>query len=149
MQTCPYILNTIISLEASRWSWSTGGDHQLETRARRRHSAVRPPRKRLIRPEWLSVLTVVHVGVLHPKDAAAAEHHLVLRQGSGLVGEQVLDLAQVLSDVEGPALDPGVQLFVVQLQVVVDEVDLAQFHKLDGHVERDGDQHLMDQKGQQ
>lgn len=80
--------------------------------------------------------------VLHPKDTAAAEHHLILRQSSCLVGEQVLDLTQVLSDVEGPALDPGVQLLVVKGQVVVDEVDLAQFHDLDGHVQRNGDQHL-------
>lgn len=93
--------------------------------------------------ETLAGLTVVDVRILHAEDAAAAEHHLVLRQGSRLVGEQVLDLAQVLGDVEGPALDPGVQLLVVQVQVVVDEVDLAQLHKLDGHVERDGDQHLV------
>lgn len=59
----------------------------------------------------------------------------------------MLDLTEILGDVESPALDPGVQLLVVQVQVVVDEVDLAQFHNLDGHVERNGDQHLEDTNG--
>lgn len=91
-----------------------------------------------------TVLTIFLMRVFHPEDTAAAEHHLVLCQSSRLIGEQVLDLTQVLSDVEGPALDPGVQLLVVQGQVVVDEVDLAQFHDLNGHVQRNGDQHLLD-----
>lgn len=54
------------------------------------------------------------MGIFNPIDTAAAEHHLVLCQSSCLIREQVLDLTQVLSDIEGPALDPGVQLHVVQ-----------------------------------
>lgn len=56
----------------------------------------------------------------------------------------MLDLTEILGDVQSPALNPGVQLLVVQVQVIVDEVDLAQFHNLNGHIERNGDQHLMD-----
>lgn len=90
------------------------------------------------------ILTIFFMRIFHPIYTAAAEHHLVLCQSSRLIREQILDLTQVLSDVEGPALDPGVQLLVIQGQVVVDEVDLAQLHNLNGHVERDGDQHLLD-----
>lgn len=90
------------------------------------------------------ILTIFFMRIFHPIYTAAAEHHLVLCQSSRLIREQILDLTQVLSDVEGPALDPGVQLLVIQGQVVVDEVDLAQLHNLNGHVERNGDQHLLD-----
>lgn len=82
--------------------------------------------------------------IFNPIDAATAEHHLVLGQSSSLIGEQVLDLPQILRDVEGPALDSGVQLLVVQGEVILDEVDLPQFHNLNGHVQRDGDEHLLD-----
>ncbi|TNN72563.1 hypothetical protein EYF80_017170 [Liparis tanakae] len=61
--------------------------------------------------------------------------------------EEVLDLSEVLRDVQGPTLNPGIQLLVVQRQVIVDEVDLTQLHDLNGHVQRDGDQHLVDRKG--
>lgn len=80
-------------------------------------------------------------------DTAAAKHHLVLCQSSRLIREQILDLTQVLGDVEGPALDPAVQLLIVQGEVIVNEIDLAQFHNLNGHVERDGNQHLSDRNG--
>lgn len=95
----------------------------------------------------LSVLTIFLVRVLNPINTAAAEHHLVLRQSSRLISEEVLDLAQVLRDVQGPTLNPGIQLLVVQRQVIVDEVDLTQLHNLNGHVQRDGDQHLVDRNG--
>lgn len=82
--------------------------------------------------------------ILDPEDAAAAEHHLVLRQSSCLIREQVLDLPQVLGDVQGPALNPGVPPLVVQVQIVLDEVDLTQFDNLNGYVQGDWDQHLRD-----
>ena len=55
------------------------------------------------------------MGVLHAGHGAATEHHLVLRERAGLVGEDVLHLAQVLSDVEGATLQVRVRLLVVQL----------------------------------
>lgn len=80
--------------------------------------------------------------VLGAHDGASAEHHLVLRQSAGLVREDVLDLAQVLRDVQGLALDAAVGLFVVQIDIVRDEEELADLHQLDGDVERDGNQDL-------
>lgn len=90
------------------------------------------------------LLTVFLMRILHAKNTAATKHHLVLCQGSRLIGKHVLDLTQVLCDVESPTLDPGVLLFVVHVQVVMDEVDLTQLHDLNGHVQRDGNQHLVD-----
>lgn len=90
------------------------------------------------------VLTIVLMRIINAKDAAAAEHHFVLRQCPSLIWKQVLDLTKILSDVKSTALNPGVQLLVVQVQVIVDKVDLAQFHNLNGHIEGNWDQHLMD-----
>ncbi len=92
----------------------------------------------------LALLTIFLVRIFDPVDTAAPEHHLVLGQSSRLIREQVLDLPQILGDVEGPTLDPGVQLLVVQSQVIVDEVDLAKFHDFNGYVQRNGDQHLWE-----
>ena len=86
--------------------------------------------------------TVLMMRVLGSSDGAASEQHAVLGQSSGLVRKDVLDLAQVLRDVQGPALNARVQSLVVEVQVVLDEIDLAQFDDLDGHIEGDGDQHL-------
>ena len=57
--------------------------------------------------------------------SATLEHHFVFCQSAGLVGEEVLNLPQVLGDVERPALYARVQLLAVQRQVLLDEVDLA------------------------
>lgn len=54
-----------------------------------------------------------------------------------------MDLSQVLCDVQGLALDAGVRLLIVQIDVVGDEEDLANLHQLNGQVEGDGDQNLM------
>lgn len=86
--------------------------------------------------------TIFLVRILAAHDGAAPEHHPVLRQRARLVGEDVLDLAQVLRDVEGTTLDGRVGLFVVQVEVVVQEEDLPELHQLDGHVQGDWDQHL-------
>lgn len=80
--------------------------------------------------------------VLHARHGAAAEHHLVIRERAGFVGEDVLHLPEVLGDVERTTLKVGVALLIVQLGVLVDEVNLADLHDFDGHEQRDGDQHL-------
>lgn len=84
------------------------------------------------------------MGILAAHDGAAPEHHLVLGQRPRLVREEVLDLSQVLRDVEGPALNGRIGLFIVQVEVVVQEEDLPKLHQLDGHVQGDGDQHLRE-----
>lgn len=81
--------------------------------------------------------------IFNPINTAATKHHLILGQRPRLVREQVLDLTQVLCDVESPALDPAVQLVVVQVHVIVDEVDLTQFYNLNRDVQRNGDEHLL------
>lgn len=80
--------------------------------------------------------------VLRAHDGAPAEHHLVLGESAGLVGEDVLDLPEVLGDVQRLALDASVRLLVVEVDVVGDEEDLTDLHQLDGQVKRDGDQDL-------
>ena len=82
------------------------------------------------------------VRIVPAAHGAAAEHHLVLCQSPGLVGEDVLDLAQVLSDVEGPGQERSVGWLVVHVQVPVEEIDLDDLDYLDGHVERHRDDHL-------
>lgn len=77
-------------------------------------TVVRLSKHHIIISSILSVLTIFLMRIFNPIDTAAAEYHLVLCQSSSLIREQVLDLTQLLSDVEGPALDPGVQLLVVQ-----------------------------------
>lgn len=54
-----------------------------------------------------------------------------------------MDLSQVLCDVQGLALDAGVRLLIVQINVVGDEEDLTNLHQLNGQVQGDGDQNLM------
>lgn len=82
------------------------------------------------------------VRVLAAHDRATPEHHFVLGERPCLVREDVLDLAQVLRDVEGSALNGHIGLFVVQVKVIVQEEDLPELHQLNGHVQGDGDQHL-------
>lgn len=86
--------------------------------------------------------TIFLVRVLAAHDRATPEHHLVLGERPCLVREDVLDLAQVLRDVEGSALNGHIGLFVIQVKVIVQEEDLPELHQLNGHVQGDGDQHL-------
>lgn len=86
--------------------------------------------------------TIFLVTILSAHDGAAPEHHLVLGQRPRLVGEDVLDLAQVLGDVQGSALNGQIGLLVVEVKVIVQEEYLPQLHQLNGHVQRDRDQHL-------
>ena len=71
-------------------------------------------------------------------DAASLEHHLVLGQRARLVAEHVLHLAELLGDVERPALDPLLVHLVPHQGVVVDEVDLGDLGQLNGHIEGEG-----------
>ena len=70
------------------------------------------------------------------------EHHLVLREGPGLVAEHELDLAELLGDVEGAALGALVVHRVIHQLVIVNEVDLDQLDNLDCDIQRQGDDNL-------
>lgn len=65
------------------------------------------------------------VGVVRPPDGTCLELHLVLCQRASFVGENVLDLTQILCDVEGPAFYSLVHWFVVELDVIVYKVHLT------------------------
>ena len=97
---------------------------------------------RLVRTCTLHTHTLEVVGVVSPSDRAATEHHLILCEGTRLVREHVLDLAQVLIDVESTTLERPVTRFIVHLHVPVDEVDLSKLDYLYSHVEGHGDDHL-------
>lgn len=90
----------------------------------------------------LDCLTIGIMGVLHPSHSAAPKHHLVLRQRACLVREDVLHLAEILSDIKSSALQVRVRLLVIQLHVLMDEVHLADLDNLDRHKQGDGYQHL-------
>lgn len=75
-------------------------------------------------------------------DGASAEHHLVLREGARLVGEDVVDLPEVLCDVQSSTLHAAVCLLVIQVSVINDKEDLTNLHQLNGQVEGDGYQDL-------
>lgn len=49
--------------------------------------------------------TIFLVRILAAHDGTTSEYHLVLCQGPRLIGEDVLDLAQVLRDIEGSTLN--------------------------------------------
>lgn len=92
--------------------------------------------------EPLGAHTIFLVRILAAHDGATSEHHLVLCQGPRLIGEDVLDLAQVLRDIEGSTLNGQIGLFIIQVKVIVQEEHLPELHQLNGDVQRDGDQHL-------
>ena len=80
--------------------------------------------------------------VVPAPNRAAAEHHLILGQSPSLIREDILDLAQVFSDVESTALKGPVTSLVVHVQVPVEEVDLYELDYLNGDIERDRNYHL-------
>ena len=62
--------------------------------------------------------------IVLPRYRTRLELHLVFCQSACFVGEDVLDLTQILGDVQGPALYPLVSGLVVEIKILVDEVDL-------------------------
>ena len=86
--------------------------------------------------------TIFLVRIFAAHDSATPKHHLVLSQRPRLVREDILDLAQVLSDVEGSTLDGQISLFIVQVKVILQEEDLPKLHQLNGYIQGDWDQHL-------
>lgn len=62
---------------------------------------------------WDKKVTVRGVRVVLPADRAPAKDHFVLGQGARLVGEDELDLAEVLRYVEGAADHGRVGLLVI------------------------------------
>ena len=76
------------------------------------------------------VLGVGHDGVLGAGDGALLELHDVPGERAGLVGEDVLDLAQLLVEVGRPRVGVGLRLLVVHLLVPVDEVRLDELDEL-------------------
>lgn len=86
--------------------------------------------------------TIFLVRILAAHDSATPEDHLVLSQCPRLVREDILDLAQVLSDVEGSTLNGQISLFIIQVKVIVQEEDLPELHQLNGYIQGDWDQHL-------
>ena len=93
--------------------------------------------------KWRQSLTSEVVGVVEATDGAAAKHHLIFGERSRLVGEDVLDLPEVLVDVERPALEGLVSGLVVHGTVPVDEVHLDELHYLQGHVQGDWNNDLV------
>lgn len=83
------------------------------------------------------------VRVLGSCDSAAAEQHTVLREGSCLVGEQVLDLSKIFCDVQRSALHSCVQYWVIQIYIILNKIHLSQLHDLDRHIEGNRNQHLQ------
>lgn len=79
----------------------------------------------LIKAEIWCLLTVSCAS-----DGAAVEGHDVLRQGASLVTEDVLDLAQFLTQGGGPGLGWRVALDMVHLAVPVDEEAATQAGEL-------------------
>ena len=70
------------------------------------------------------------------------KHHLIFSESASLVGEDVLDLAQVFIDVQSPAHQGPVIGSMVHAEVPANEVDLDQFDYLHCHIQGHGDDHL-------
>ena len=90
-------------------------------------------------------LTLKAVWIVLPTHSAAPEHHVILCECPSLIGHQILNLAEVLSDIECPTLDGCVPARVVQVEIKVDKEDLSNFHYLDGNIQRDWNCDLEEQ----
>ena len=84
------------------------------------------------------------VGVGDAADGAAAELHLVAGEGAGLVGKDVLDLAELLDEGGCPAEGGGVRRCVIHVKVEVDELRLLEFDNFHGNNEGDGDKIVVE-----
>ena len=84
---------------------------------------------------------LVWLTVSFPIDGALVESHDVLRQGAGLVTEDVFDLTQLLVERGGPRLCRSVTLGIIHLPVPVYEEAVAETDDLhtdnDAHTHRD------------
>ncbi len=82
---------------------------------------------------WAELLTIAF-----PIDGALVESHDILRQGAGLVAEDVFDLAQLLIERGGPSLSRSVILGVIHLPVPVYEEAVPQTDDLHTDIHRLG-----------
>lgn len=80
--------------------------------------------------------------VVDASDRASAKYHVVLGQGAGLVGKHVLDLAEFFRNVQRSTFYSFVQFLIVELDVFVDEIHLAQFDDFNADVQRQWNQDL-------
>lgn len=92
----------------------------------------------LIRFDDLSVGCVKDVAIAIPSDGALVETHYVLSERARLVGEDVLDLAELFVERRGASLGGRLRLFVEHLLVPIDEEGLGKPDDLHAYVERDG-----------
>ena len=93
--------------------------------------------------DGIAVAVVIEVLSLQ---STSLEDHLVLCQGPRLVAEHELDLAELLGDVEGPALGALVVDGVVHQLVVVDQINLDQLCYLYCNIQRQWNNDLEQEK---
>ena len=93
--------------------------------------------------DGIAVAVVIEV---LPLKSTSLEHHLILSQCPGLVAEHELDLAELLGDVEGPALGALVVDRVVHQLVVVDQINLDQLCYLYCNIQRQWNNDLKQEK---
>ena len=93
--------------------------------------------------DGIAVAVVIEVLSL---ESTSLEDHLVLCQCPGLVAEHELDLAELLGDVEGPALGALVVDGVVHQLVVVDQINLDQLCYLYCNIQRQWNYDLKQEK---
>ena len=97
----------------------------------------------LASPDQFSIgsLAFVHgFGIRYTGNTAALEFHLVAGKRSGLVTEDVFDLAEFLDERRCPAECGCVRFGIVHVQVRVDELGLLELDNLHRDDERDWDQ---------
>ena len=80
--------------------------------------------------------------VVNSTHRTAPEGHLVLCECASLVREDVLDLSEILSDIEGSALKGLVCGSIIHFLVPIDEIYLNELDHFDGNIERDWNNHL-------
>ncbi len=96
------------------------------------------------------MVLVINVAVEDIVDGALVEGHNVLGEGTGLVGEDVLDLTELLVQGGGACARRNVRLVVVHLDVPVDPEALHGADELDADVEGDGHHRVQnDQVGEE
>lgn len=74
--------------------------------------------------------------VVNAADGTSPEVHFVFCQRARFVGEDVLNLSQVLGDVHGFHLHGPITLRIIQLDVASDEEYLTHLDQFNGHIQR-------------